>query len=218
MELSSRLYLVSKLPIAGIYYMRLIRLKKDSLADDSSLIESYRHSGDKEIIGILFERYAHLVLGVCMKYLKNEEDSKDAVIQIFEKLMIDLKKYNINKFSGWLHSVAKNYCLMQLRNNASLHNRTEELTDRHFFMESEGRWHQEDSFPEEHYLNNLGPAIQTLSIEQRICIELFYLKEESYQDIADLTGYSLSHVKSYIQNGKRNLKMYLQKTNHEAAK
>jgi RNA polymerase sigma factor (sigma-70 family) len=196
--------------------MRLIRLKKDSGTDDVSLIEAYRNHGDKEIIGVLFERYAPLVLGVCMKYLKNEDDSKDAVLQIFEKLMVDLKKYEISKFSSWLHSVAKNYCLMQLRNNAALQTHNEAIREQGLFMESDTLLHHEETNIDDQYLNNLDQAMKALAIEQKICIELFYLREESYQDIAELTGYSLNQVKSYIQNGKRNLKNYLQKVNHES--
>lgn len=198
--------------------MRLIRLKKESVSDDESLIISYRNTGDMEIIGMLFERYAPLVLGVCMKYLKNEDDSKDAVLQIFEKLVTDLKKYEISKFSSWLHSVAKNYCYMQLRNREALFQRADELKEHVVFMESASLSHQEDDQLNEKHLRYLDTAINSLNNEQKICIELFYLKEESYQDIADLTGFSLNQVKSYIQNGKRNLKTYLQKASHETAK
>lgn len=197
--------------------MRLIRLKKDPGEDDMTLIHQYRETGEKEIIGILFERYAHLVLGVCMRYLKNEADSKDAVLHIFEKLMLDLKKYEISRFSPWLHSVARNYCFMQLRNKEALSGRSEEITDYRLFVESGQGLHQEDNDLQEHYLNNLEQAIAHLNTEQKICIELFYLREESYQDIAGLTGFSLNQVKSHIQNGKRNLKIFLQKKNHENA-
>jgi RNA polymerase sigma-70 factor (ECF subfamily) len=198
--------------------MRLIRLKKDPPSDDTSLIETYRRTGDKEVIGILFERYAALVFGVCMKYLKNEDDCKDAVLQIFEKLMTDLKKYEISKFSSWLHSVAKNYCLMQLRNKEALFHRTAALKEQEQFMESVREEHLEEAKINEFYLSNLEEAISSLNEEQKVCIELFYLREESYQDIADLTGYNLNQVKSYIQNGKRNLRIYLLKKNHESAR
>jgi RNA polymerase sigma factor (sigma-70 family) len=197
--------------------MRLIRLKKNSDYDDISLINSYRLTGDTEVIAVLFERYATMVFGVSMKYLKNEEDAKDAVLQIFEKLMTDLKKYEITRFSSWLHSVAKNYCFMQLRNKEALFARELELKEHHLVMESHASGYQEEGSLDDLYLASLEKAIESLNTEQKICIELFYLKEESYQDIAGLTGFSLNQVKSYIQNGKRNLKMYLQKMKHETA-
>lgn len=198
--------------------MRLIRLKKESSSDDASLIRLYRQTEDNEVIGILFERYAPQVLGVCMKYLKNEDDSKDAVLQIFEKLITDLKKYDINTFSSWLHRVAKNYCFMQLRNKEALNQKNEAFREEGLFMESYAEMHQEDRFTEDLFLNKLNQAIQALPDEQKICVELFYLREESYQDIANLTGYSLNQVKSYIQNGKRNLKIYLQNIKNETAR
>jgi len=198
--------------------MRLIRLKKDSASDDISLINAYRQSGDKQVIGILFERYATMVFGVSMKYLKNEDDAKDAVLQIFEKLMTDLKKYEITRFSSWLHSVVKNYCFMQLRNKEALYMRESELKEQQLFMESQALSNLEEGSLDDLYLGNMEKAIESLNNEQKICIELFYLKEESYQDISELTGFSLNQVKSYIQNGKRNLKIYLQKLNHETAR
>ncbi|MBK7856318.1 MAG: sigma-70 family RNA polymerase sigma factor [Bacteroidetes bacterium] len=96
--------------------MWLIRSKDKSTLTDAALIELYRSKNDTNAIGILFNRYSHLVYGVCMKYLKDDDDCKDATLQIFEKLYDDLKKYSVEKFSFWLHSVARNYCLMQLRN------------------------------------------------------------------------------------------------------
>lgn len=198
--------------------MHLIRLKKNVYTDDAALINAYRETGNKQVIGLLFERYAPLVFGVCMKYLKDEDDCKDAVLQIFEKLMLDLKKYEISKFSGWLHSVAKNYCLMQLRNKAALIQQQESIKEHELFMESQSAGNLDDDNFNEKHLANLELAIQSLTTDQKICIELFYLKEESYQCISELTGFSLNQVKSHIQNGKRNLKITLQKMSYETAR
>lgn len=198
--------------------MHLIRLKKNVYTDDAALINAYRETGNKQVIGLLFERYAPLVFGVCMKYLKDEDDCKDAVLQIFEKLMLDLKKYEISKFSGWLHSVAKNYCLMQLRNKAALIQQQESIKEHELFMESQSAGNLDDDNFNEKHLANLELAIQSLTTDQKICIELFYLKEESYQYISELTGFSLNQVKSHIQNGKRNLKITLQKMSYETAR
>lgn len=162
------------------------------------------------VIGHLFEKYTHLVFGVCMKYLKDEDDAKDAVMQIFEKLLIDLKKHEITQFKGWLHTVAKNHCLMQLRSDKSLSEKQQELKkDFKSFVESGYELHLNSEPDKEKQLNQLEQAINSLKEEQKICIDLFYLKEKSYQEIAVLTGYSLNTVKSNIQNGKRNIKIHM---------
>ena len=194
--------------------MWLIRSKDKSTLTDAELIALYRNKNDGNAIGILFNRYSHLVFSVCMKYLKDQDDCKDATLQIFEKLYDDLKKYEVQKFSFWLHSVARNFCLMQLRNKQAALHREEE-----FLYQQE----QEDTEPEMIFNVNtntdvsakLNDAIQSLNIEQRMCIELFYLKQKCYQEIAELTNFNMKQVKSYIQNGKRNLKIYLEKHIHE---
>ena len=177
---------------------------------DLELISSYKETADKEIIGFLFEKYTHLVFGVCMKYLKDEDEAKDAVMQIFEKLITDLKKHEINQFKGWLHSVSKNYCLMQLRSDKNRAGKEQELKKEFkSFVESGFEVHLTDVPDKEKQLTLLEEAIKTLKEDQKLCIELFYLREKSYHEIVELTGYSLNNVKSHIQNGKRNIKIHM---------
>jgi RNA polymerase sigma factor (sigma-70 family) len=174
--------------------------------DDNFLINEYRSTDDKIYVGILFERYTHLIFGVCMKYLRDEDDAKDAVMMIFEKLMTDLKKHDIEFFRAWLHTVAKNHCLMKIRQTK----RHVEFLDNKP-VESAAEWHQDEKLELEKKLTLMESAIDKLDEQQRICINMFYLQEKSYQEITDHTGYDFNQVKSYIQNGKRNLKIYIQK-------
>ncbi len=159
----------------------------------------------------MFKRYTHLVYGVCMKYLKDEDESKDAVMQIFEKLLIDLKKYEIQNFKSWLHTVAKNYCLMQLRKT----NHETPLNDK-LIVENNNFLHREEENELEERLTLMEEAIAQLNGQQKKCVELFYLKEKCYQEISDHTGYTMNEVKSFIQNGKRNLKIYMEKNERTA--
>jgi RNA polymerase sigma-70 factor (ECF subfamily) len=173
---------------------------------DLELVSLFKESGDNSYIGELFKRYAHLIFGVCMKYLKDEEDSKDAVMQIFEKLPEDLKKHEITNFKGWLHSVAKNHCLMELRSKTAKQEKDIQLkVEYETFMEYDEELH----LNKEQELVNLEEAIKELKEEQKICIELFYLHEKSYQEVVAITGYEMNKVKSCIQNGKRNLKILM---------
>ncbi len=179
--------------------------------DDNALISHYKETENNAVIGVLFERYTHLAFGVCMKYLKSEQESKDAVMQIFEKLITDLLKHEVQTFRFWLHTVCRNHCLMQLRAEQSLGEKKKEFKkDLPIIMENHSMAHH---IQKEIELKHLSEAIKSLKDEQKICVELFYLKEKSYQEVAEITGFSLLNVKSYIQNGKRNLKLFLEKKN-----
>lgn len=182
---------------------------------DLDIISGYKKDRDPEWIGILFDRYIHLVFGVCMKYLKNEDDSKDAVMQIFEKLLSDLLKYRINNFKTWLYALTKNHCLMQLRKTTVVKTSGEEELRKinHSVVESFLDLHPSNEKDMDKMLEKLANGITKLSEEQSRCIELMYLKEKSYKEIVSMTGYNLKQVKSYIQNGKRNLKKLLLEDN-----
>jgi len=183
--------------------LKVVASKNNS---DLELVTLFKESGNNSYFGELFKRYSHLVFGVCMKYFKDEDDSKDAVMQIFEKLPEDLKRHKITNFKGWLHSVAKNHCLMELRTKAARHEKDNELVkDFEIFMEYDSELHLE----KEQELVNLEEAIKKLKEEQKVCIELFYLQEKSYLEVVKVTGYDMNKVKSCIQNGKRNLKILM---------
>ncbi len=174
-----------------------------SLPDDE-LIRIYKQEFDLEILGELYKRYTEMVFGVCLKYLKDREESQDAVMQIFEKLIKSLAEHEITHFKSWLYVTARNHVLMQLRKKKDLS--LEEIPQS--FMESEAEVHQEDAL--ELNLTKLEKCIETLVAEQKSCVTLFYLQHKCYQEINELTGYDLKKVKSYIQNGKRNLKICLE--------
>jgi RNA polymerase sigma factor (sigma-70 family) len=187
----------------------------NSLADEE-LISLYKETGDNSIVGELYNRYAHLLFGTCMKYLKSESDSKDALMHVFEKLFDSLKTYEIGNFKSWIYSVTKHHCLYLLKKH-----------NEYSFEEKDLIWKTPKEFVEygddltlHGKLDNgdetkkLNDAIGELKEEQRICIELFYLQEKSYQEVQNITRFSFKEVKSHIQNGKRNLRIMLS-DNHE---
>ncbi len=174
---------------------------------DEQLLSYYNADGNQEWIGILLERYTLLLLGVCMKYLKNEEDAKDSVQQIFLKVLTEASKYQITYFKSWLYMVAKNHCLMKLRGGQSKN--LQELTEGLVNAPAEDQ--KTELIENEKTYTLLEEAIEELNEEQKQCITLFYIQKLSYNQIVDKTNYSLSQVKSYIQNGKRNLKQLLEK-------
>jgi RNA polymerase sigma factor (sigma-70 family) len=173
---------------------------------DAELLERYSIDRDQQWIGILLERYTLLLFGVCMKYLKDEHEAQDCVQQVFLKVLTEVGRYRIDYFKSWLYMVAKNHCLMKLRstNGKILKEITQDSiadaeTDRHELLENEKTY------------TLLEEVMEELNAEQRQCVTLFYLQKKSYSQISEETGFSPMQVKSYIQNGKRNLKIGLER-------
>ena len=181
------------------------RLTSRVAPDDARLLQLYTTTGDPEHVGDLYDRYVPLVYGVCLKYLRDEEASKDAVVQIFEKLLVTLRNTEVQHFRSWLHTVVKNHCLMHLRQQ-----------DRHRHTDLLVLEDVVDEATEEVVVDRwplIEQGLKTLSDEQQRCVRLFFLEQKSYQEVAALTGYEIKKVKSHLQNGKRNLKIFVEKNN-----
>ncbi|MEP6583872.1 MAG: sigma-70 family RNA polymerase sigma factor [Ginsengibacter sp.] len=180
--------------------------QNDSHLNDDELLNSFYADQDNRWLGILLPRYTLLLLGVCMKYLKNEEDARDCVQQVFLKVIDELHKYKVDYFKSWIYMIAKNQCLMILRNkgkipvelNEQIIKAPDETTDRTSHIEKDV------------LLTKMQRCLTDLSAEQQQCVTLFYLEKKSYTEIAVATGFSMLQVKSYIQNGKRNLKLMME--------
>jgi RNA polymerase sigma-70 factor (ECF subfamily) len=172
---------------------------------DNELHLLYKQEDNMQAYTLLFERYYTIVYGICMKYLQDSENAKDATMQIFEKMINDLKVHDIQYFKAWLYMVSKNFCLMQLRSKMPLTKQIELIEP--YIVENEESIHL--IHEKERQLNNMHDAMTHLPIEQRQCIGLFYLEKKTYEQICNETGFTFMQVKSFIQNGKRNLKQKL---------
>jgi RNA polymerase sigma-70 factor (ECF subfamily) len=103
--------------------------------------------------------------------------------------------------------VAKNHCLMQLRDKAGKN--TIEVKES-IAAESEDT-DKENILLNEKTYDYLTEALKELNTEQQVCVTLFYIEKKSYQQISEHTGYTMMQVKSHIQNGKRNMKILIEK-------
>jgi RNA polymerase sigma factor (sigma-70 family) len=173
---------------------------------DQELIAIYKQTGGLAALSDLYQRYMELVYGVCLKYFKDPEAAKDGVMQVYEELIIKLKKHEVDNFRGWLHQVAKNHCLMQLRTPRNL--KTVELKTE--FVQTEENVHLNGVLEKEENFKKLEYCMGTLSIEQQKAIKLFYLDGKCYNEIVELTGMEWNQVRSFIQNGRRNLKICME--------
>lgn len=181
--------------------------KKSRDESDEELLRRFREGGDIGVLGQLYERYMHLVYGVCLKYLEEREQAKDEVMNIFERMVTVVPEQEILNFRTWLYVVTRNHCLMLLRSrkSESLHMEAM-LSDPTFFMEKEALMHpnENDEGPD---MKRLEECMQKLKDEQKRCIELFYYDGCGYREISGRLGIDENKVKSYIQNGKRNLRI-----------
>jgi len=188
-------------------------LRKKELSDEE-LISKYKESSNTQWVGELYQRYTHISFAVCLKYLKNEDDAKDAVMQVFEKLMADLLKHEVQFFQAWFHTYLRNHCLMQLRKSKSIISFNDEINmgkNETELVEMEDGTHLSDKEILELNLESLELAILQLKNEQQQCVRLFFLEEKTYKEIEEQTGFDYKQVKSFIQNGKRNLKIIMDK-------
>lgn len=171
---------------------------------DKDLVAAFKESGKMDYLSTLYQRYMDLVFGVCLKYFKDAERSKDAVMDIFEELSIKLRQHEVENFKGWLHVLARNYCLMQLRSPRNM--KTTEFNTN--FMQSEENTHLvSEALEKETNFVKMEQCLETLPAEQKETVKLFYLENKCYNEIAEITGYEWNKVRSYIQNGKRNLRI-----------
>ncbi len=191
-------------------------LKKKKLFEktDEDLILLFKTKRDPEIISVFYHRYAHLVLGVSLKYLKDYGFAEDITMQVFEKLLNKLHLYDITNFKSWIYSVAKNECMMFLRKKPITFPFEDIIEKKNgSVMDFYEELHPSEN-ADEIKIQNLKKAIEKLRDDQKLCVMMFYLENKSYKEIEEFTGYSLKQIKSYIQNGKRNLKNSLTKNDY----
>jgi len=178
-------------------------------AEDAWLIGEFKATGKLDFLAALYQRYMNLVYGVCLKYF-DEEASKDAVMQIFEELIIKLKQHEVQNFKSWLHVLTRNHCLMKLRAMKNKESRQVSIDEDHPVVENGETGHHENGVSLEDNLQSMEKCLETLPEEQKRSVDLFYLQEKSYREVSVITGYEMNKVKSYIQNGKRNLKICME--------
>ena len=185
----------------------LRHIKPATVLTDEELLLEFKKSFDQQWLAQLYLRYSDLVYGVCVKYLKDGEAAKDSVMNIYQELVVKLQTHEVENFKSWLYVVAKNHCLMQLRKEKKM--MTVEFTSS--VMQSEDFTHLDSVLEKEQELKKLESCIDDLPAEQRQSIQLFYLENKCYNEIAESTGYDWNRVRSLIQNGRRNLKICMEK-------
>jgi RNA polymerase sigma factor (sigma-70 family) len=189
----------------NIYFIR-VKSSEHAHMSDQELLEQFYNTYDNRLLGTLLQRYTMLLLGVCMKYLKNEELAKDCVQHIFLKAISELHKYRVEHIKSWLYRIACNYCLTYLRDK---HESTKELSES--IAAEDEMFAKANNLRKDAMLTYMEEALDELNAEQKTCVTLFYLQKKPYSEISAATGYTMMQVKSHIQNGKRKLKQLIEK-------
>lgn len=197
--------------IKNQFKVLFLKSRNSSDLSDQEILLRYKKKNNPELLGYLYSRYIVLVYGLCLKYFEDRERAKDASMQIFEELAVELHRHEIQNFKSWLYVFSKNYCLMELRKEKSLRKKEEQwIENENRFMENLEDLHPIDG--DEINLNEaLKNCISKLKEEQKLCISLFYFENKSYREITEATKLDEKKVKSLLQNGKRNLKICLEK-------
>jgi RNA polymerase sigma factor (sigma-70 family) len=189
-----------------------IKTTNTSQLPDEDLVAAYKANGDQQVLSDLYQRYMELLYGVCLKYFKDEDNARDAVLNIYEELISKVRKYEIQHFKSWLHQVARNHCLMKLRSDKKF---TKAGTDVSL-MQNEEELHLNGVLEKEEHFKHMYFCLQQLIPEQKLVVELFYLNGKCYNEISETTGIEWNKVRSFIQNGRRNLKNCMDKQMSES--
>lgn len=187
--------------------LRFLRPNSADPDSDELLLARYVRTGEAEALGRLFERYMPMVYGVCLKILKDPGKAEDAVMGVYESLTQKVKEHDIASFRGWLYVLARNYCLMEWR-------KAQRRPTDHYAPE-DMVYHDAVENPAEYELPQdrapLEKCLDQLNTVQRNTVQWFYYEEKSYKEISELIAEDVGKVRSYIQNGRRNLRICLEK-------
>jgi RNA polymerase sigma-70 factor (ECF subfamily) len=186
---------------------------KYSNKTDKELVGLYKNTVDTKIIGEFYNRYSHIVFGIAMKYMKDTDKAQDILLDVFHDVFENLLKYSVDDFKNWLLTITRNLCFKRIKDNEKIisldYTGINNLSVNFMEKEAEFSHHIE----KEKQYSNLKKALLQLKKEQKECVTLFYLQDKSYVEISNITGYPVKKVKSYIQNGKRNLSIIMNKLN-----
>ncbi len=189
--------------------LRTLSAKTATALSDEELLAQYVSGDTTRPLGLLYERYMNMVYGVCIKILKDSGKAEDAVMAIYEELTVKAKEHKVEHFRGWLYVIARNYCLMEWRKQHNKPTYYHEPEKMEFFDAVEQAFEYELEMPQKTL--PLQECLEQLNELQRKCVLWFYYEDKSYKEIADTLAEELGKVRSYIQNGKRNLRICLEK-------
>jgi RNA polymerase sigma-70 factor (ECF subfamily) len=186
------------------------KTSSNSKLSDEELIKKFRFSHDNSYLGELFLRYTPYVFGVAVKHLQNQKDAEDLTLTTYNKISSDLKRIEVLDFKKWLYKLIVDQCNIEKKKKSASNEESKMILIEELTKEEDNLFINTDAKNTTLDTNSLRLAIDTLNESQKMCIDLFYIQNKSYQEVSEITGYSLNQVKTNIQNGKRLLKTYIE--------
>lgn len=162
-------------------------------------------AGDMAAFNVLIDEYKAMAFTLALKLMKNREDAEEVTQDAFLKAYKNIKQFEgKSKFSTWLYTIVYNTALTKLRkkklpmSDIAYHNE-ENLSS---YSESDKEWHQLQKAERSSYIKQ---AMELLSSEDQMAITLFYLNENSLQEICEITHWELSNVKVRLHRARKRL-------------
>ncbi|MCB0637390.1 MAG: RNA polymerase sigma factor, partial [Lewinella sp.] len=177
---------------------------------DEELLAAARGRRRERFCDEIFRRYHVEVYGLCLYLLREASLSQDLTLQIFAKAFTELSGAEVSQLRPWLLALTRNTCLNHLKQAKKRQQARQDWqarTGEQNMLYAENRALETFSLLQEPGDDDrLHALLATLPAEQRRCLELFYWEGLSYREIAARTGFAEKQVKSYLQNGKRQLR------------
>jgi len=166
---------------------------------NDQLIVSQVVSGQKNLFRLLVRQHEKAVYGMGLSFFRNQEDASDFTQEVFLKAYRSLARFEgRSRFSTWLYKIAYNTALNEV-------NRRKEYIS--LAEEDENKLVNSNDTPERIALRNAAKkavraAIAELPERFRICVDLFYFYDRSYQEIEAITGIPVNTIKSHVFRSK----------------
>ena len=163
---------------------------------------------ERKEIRDLFKAYTKDIFGVAYYILKDQQAAKDIIMDVFEVLLKQDSLAKIQNKKAWLLGTSRNLSLKKFNKQIKTQYGLEHKNIIEQIVEKDD---QEELIIKNANEEAMLEQLALLKPLQSKCITLYYLKGLSYQQIAKKENISMNDVKSNIQNGKRNLKIKLEK-------
>jgi RNA polymerase sigma-70 factor (ECF subfamily) len=168
--------------------------------DDDQIIIAQINSGEKELFRLLVQRHEQAVYGMGLSFFRNPEDAGDFTQDVFLKAFRSLPGFEgRSRFSTWLYKIAYNTAINGIQRQKEYRSLADE----------DGGENRET--PEREFLRSVAreavrEAVETLPERFRICMDLYFFYDRSYQEIEVITGYPVNTIKSHMFRAKKLLR------------
>jgi RNA polymerase sigma-70 factor (ECF subfamily) len=187
-------------------------------ADESLTLTSRARRGETEALRLIFERYSRPVFGFVYDMLGERAHAEDVVQETFVRAYGQLGRLRDDtKLASWLFGIARNVALESLRKHRreSRHVELDEYLERE--SSDEQSPHEEELLGRE--LNKvIHEALDQLTNDQRLVFTMKIFQKRKYEEISEITGHSVSKLKSDLFRARIELRDRLRSYLEEGAR